>query len=126
MKRITNRVDPEKMWDLLEKVPRACIAFNNAGTVELVPVECRVEEGRFWIGMPGGGREPVPGSGEPVKLLIDEGMHYFDMRGIWIRGRAAVSEEQPEGGSPALTWFQLAPETFVAWDFGAMREVRKR
>ena len=126
MKRITNAVDPAKMWDLLEKAPRACIAFNSAGTVELVPVEFRFEEGRYWIGMSGGGREPAPGSGEPVKLLIDKGMYYFDMGGIWIRGRAVVSEERPEGGSPALNWFQLDPEKLVAWDFGAMRDVEDR
>jgi hypothetical protein len=59
-----------------------------------------------------------------VKLQIDDGMYYFDMRGIWIRGRARFSEERPKGGSPGLNWFQLAPEKLVAWDFGAMREVR--
>ena len=125
MRRITNAVDPEKMRDLLERVPRACLAFNNAGTVEVVPVGFRFEDGRYWIGMSGRGSGPVPGSDEPVKLLIDEGMQYFDMRGIWIRGRALFSEERPQGGSPALNWFQLVPEKFVAWDFGAMRKVTK-
>ena len=125
MKRIIHAVDPEKMRDLLERVPRAGIAFNSAGTVEVMPVEFRLHEGRYWIGMSGGGSRPAPGPDEPVKLVIDEGMYYFDMRGIWIRGRALFSEERPEGGSPALNWFQLVPEKFVAWDFGAMREVRK-
>ena len=126
MRRITNAVDPEKMRELLERVPRACVAFNNAGMIEVVPVEFRFQAGRYWIGMSGGGSGPSPGSDEPVKLLIDEGMYYFDMRGIWIRGRAVFSEERPEGGSPALNWFQLVPEKFVAWDFGAMREVEER
>jgi len=125
MRRITNAVDPERMRDLLERVPRACIAFNSAGIVELVPVEFRLQEGRYWIGV-SGESGPVPGPDEPVKLLIDEGMYYFDMRGIWIRGRALFSEERPEGGSPAVNWFQLVPEKFVAWDFGAMREVEER
>jgi len=123
MRRITNAVDPEKMRDLVERVPRACVAFNNAGIVEAVPVEFRFQGGRYWIGMPGGGSGPVPGPDQPVKLLIDEGMQYFAMRGIWIRGRALFSEGRPEGGSPALSWFQLVPEKFIAWDFGAMREV---
>ncbi|MBF8286542.1 MAG: hypothetical protein HW393_356 [Dehalococcoidia bacterium] len=126
MKRITNAVDPEKMWDLLERVPRACIAFNNGGMVEVVPVEFRFQKGRCWIGVSGEGSEPTPEPNEPVKLLIDEGMYYFDMRGIWIRGRALFSEERPVGGSPAVIWFQLVPEKFVAWDFGAMREVEDR
>ena len=122
MRRITNAVDPERMQELLERVPRACVAFNNAGIVELVPVEFRFQAGRYWIGVSGESRS-APGPDEPVKLLIDEGMYYFDMRGIWIRGRALFSEERPEGGSPAVNWFQLVPEKFVAWDFGAMREV---
>jgi hypothetical protein len=124
MRRITNAVDPEKMRDLLERVPRACIAFKSAGIIELVPVEFRFQAGRYWIGMSGGASGPAPGADDPVKLLVDEGMYYFDMRGIWIRGRALFSEERPEAGSPALNWFQLVPEKFVAWDFGAMREVR--
>ncbi len=125
MRRITNAVDPEKMRDLLEKVPRACLAFNNAGIVELVPVEFQFQAGRYWIGM-SGGSGPTPEPDEPVKLLIDEGMYYFDMRGIWIRGRALFSGERPEGGSPELSWLQLVPDKFVAWDFGAMREVEDR
>ena len=121
MRRISNAVDPEKMRELLERVPRACVAFNNAGIVELVAVEFRFQAGRYWIGM-SGESGPAPGPHETVKLLIDEGMYYFDMRGIWIRGRALFSEERPEAGL-VLNWFQLVPEKFVAWDFGAMREV---
>ena len=111
------------MRDLLEGDPRACMAFVNAGMVDVLPVEFRFQEGRYWIGT-SGGSAPAPRPDESVKLLIDEGMYYFDMRGIWIRGRALFSEERPEGGSPALNWYQLVPEKFVAWDFGAMREVR--
>ena len=123
MRRITHAVDPEKMRNLLERVPRACIVFLNAGMAEIVPVEFRFQEGRYWIGISGDGSDPAPGPDEPVKLHIDEGMYYFDMRGIWIRGRALFSDERPEAGSPALTWFRLVPEKFVAWDFGDMREV---
>ena len=123
MKRTTHAVDPEKMRDILERVPRACVAFNNAGIIEVVPAEFRFQNGLYWIGMSGAGSEPIPGPDAPMKLLIDEGTSYFDMRGIWIGGRALFSEERPEGGSPVLNWFQLVPGKFVAWDFGAMREV---
>ncbi|MBI2912887.1 MAG: hypothetical protein HYY03_03095 [Chloroflexi bacterium] len=125
MKRITNAVDPEKMQGLLKRAPRAYMAFNNAGTVEIVPVEFRFQEGRYWIGV-SGESGPAPGPDQPVKLLIDEGMYYFDMRGIWIRGRASFSEGRPQGGSAALSWFELVPDKFVAWDFGEMRELRKQ
>ncbi len=126
MRRITHAVDPEKMRDLLERVPRACIVFLDAGMVDVVPVEFRFQEGRYWIGISGAGSGPAPRPDESVKLQIDEGMYYFDMRGIWIGGRTLFSEERQEAGSPDLSWFQLVPEKFVAWDFGAMRDARKQ
>lgn len=126
MRRITHVMDLENMRDLLERAPRACIAFNDAGRVELVPVDFRFQKGRYWVGLSGAGCGPAPGADKPVKLLIDEGMYYFDMRGVWIRGRAFFGEERPEGGPSALNWFQLLPDKFVAWDFGAMRKATEQ
>jgi hypothetical protein len=121
-RRVTHAVDAERMRDLLERAPRACIAFVHDGRAELVPVELQLRAGRYWIGVSAVGSDPVPGPDQPLKLLVDEGMYYFDMRGIWIRGRASFAEAPPEGGAPNLRWFQLVPERCVAWDFGAMRE----
>ena len=122
MRRVTHAVDPGRMRDLLERAPRACIAFVHAGRAQIVPVELRLQEGRCWIGVSVDGSEPAPGQDQPLKLLVDEGMYYFDMRGIWIGGRASFDQPTPEGGTPGLRWFRLVPEKSVAWDFGAMRE----
>ncbi len=124
MRRISHAVDPEEMRCLLESPPRACIAFVNAGMAELVPVELCFREGRYWIGLSGGESDPAPGPDQRLKLLVDAGTYYFDMHGIWIGGRALFGEGRPEGGSPALKWFQLVPEKFIAWDFAAMRKVK--
>lgn len=121
-RRVTHAVDPERMRDLLERAPRACIAFVHDGRAELVPVEFLLRAGRYWIGVSVVGSDPVPGPDQPLKLLVDEGMYYFDMRGIWIRGRVSCAEAPPEGAAPNLRWLQLVPERCVAWDFGAMRE----
>lgn len=122
-RRITHAVAPEKVRDLLESVPRACVVFTNAGVVEIVPVEFRLEEGRYWIGISGDESDPIPAPDQSVKLMIDDGICYFDMRGIWVRGPARFSRDRPNGGSPTLRWFRLDPEKLIAWDFGAMREV---
>jgi hypothetical protein len=122
VRRVTHAVDAERMRELLERAPRACIGFVHDGRAELVPVELRLRAGRYWIGVSPVGSDPVPGPDQPLKLLVDEGMYYFDMRGIWIRGRASFGAAPPEGGAPNLRWFQLVPEKCVAWDFGAMRE----
>jgi hypothetical protein len=99
------------------------MAFVNAGMVDITPVEFRLQEGRYWIGMSGSGSDPAPGPDEPVKLHIDEGMDYFDMRGIWIGGRASFDEVLPEADRSPLNWFQLVPDKFIAWDFASMRDV---
>ncbi len=57
MRRITHAVDPEKMRDLLERVPRACIVFLSAGMVEIVPAEFQFQEARFWSLLACGERE---------------------------------------------------------------------
>jgi hypothetical protein len=124
MRPISHAVEPEEMRDLLERPPRACIVWVTAGIAEVEPVELRFQEGRYWIGVSPDGS--APGPNEPLKLLVDEGMSYFDMRGIWIGGRTAFSEERPEDASPALNWFELAPENSLAWDFGAIRDVRRQ
>jgi hypothetical protein len=123
MLRITHSVDPEKMQDLLERVPRACIVFVNAGMVDIVPVELRFQQRRYWIGISGGESGAAPGPNDRVKLLVDEGMYYFDMRGIWIGGRASFDDVFPEADSSALNWFQLVPDKYIAWDFASMRDV---
>ena len=123
MLRITHSVDPEKMQDLLERVPRACIVFVNAGMVDIMPVELRFQEGRYWIGISGSESGAAPEPNERVKLLVDEGLYYFDMRGIWIGGRASFDEVLPEADRSPLNWFQLVPDKFVAWDFASMRDV---
>ena len=59
--------------------------------------------------------------GKGVKLLVDDGPWYFDLRGVWARGSLAPCE-RPAGASEGLTWFDLTPEKTAAWHYGSMRE----
>jgi hypothetical protein len=57
-----------------------------------------------------------------VVLLVDEGIYYFDLRAIYIRGQAQPAEA-PVGAPVGLAWFVVVPLKTVAWDYGAMRAV---
>ena len=65
-----------------------------------------------------------PGPGQEVVLLIDEGVHFFRFRAIYIRGQMEPAEELRE--APAgQTWFEMVPLQTVAWDYGTLHEVRE-
>jgi len=123
MRRLTRAVDPEDVRDLLERVPRANVAFNDAGAIAAAPVAFRFQAGRYWVGVSREGPGPAPRPGDQVALLIDDGCYYFELRGIWIRGQALLAEQIPEGVCADLDWLQLLPDKVVAWDYGTLREV---
>lgn len=120
MRRSTRRVPVERVRDLLEDTPRAHIAFCRDDTVEAVPVAFHHESGRYWFGLlPASG--PAPRDGDVLKLLVDDGRWFFELRGFWIRGHVRVAEHVPDGRSQALAWFELAAEKVVAWNYGTLR-----
>ncbi len=124
MKRFTRAVDPSQVRDLLERVPRAYIAVNDAGTLAAVPVAFRFQDGCYWVGVRSG---PLGAKIQPqqeVALIIDEGCHYFDLRAIYIRGRVRPADRLPNGASFDLTWLEVVPDKVIAWDLATMHEER--
>ena len=119
MKRITRAARPAAVQDLLDRAPRANMAFNNGGAIEAAPVAFRYSAERYWVALSRGAPGPV--AGQLVRLLIDDGGYFFDLRGLWVRGRLLAAEKPPEVGSPDVAWFQVVPEKVVTWDYGAMR-----
>ena len=117
MKRTTRAVRPEDLEDLLERPPRASLAFVRGGAIQLLPVALRYAEQRYLVGLPAG-MEPPAGR---VKLLVDDGRWYFDLRGIWVRGLLRPCDA-PAGAAVERTWFELTPEKVAAWHYGRMRE----
>ena len=122
MKRVTRNIDPESARDLLERVPRACIAFASDHGPQAQPVELIWHDGRYLASIPEDA-DRQPGYGHEVVLLIDEGVHFFDLRAIYIRGQVEPTEA-PDGAPAGRTWFEVVPLKTVAWDYGKLREVR--
>ncbi len=122
MKRVTRDIDPSAVQDLLERVPRACISFACDRGPQAQPVVLVLDDGCYLVGIPKDA-DPQPRSGQEVVLLIDEGIHFFDLRAIYIRGHVSPAEA-PRDGSAGHTWFEVVPLKTVAWDYGTLREVR--
>ena len=121
MKRITLNVDPMEARDLLERVPRACVAFASDEGPQAEPVTVLVKDDRYLVGMPSSAASHLTADQEVV-LLVDDGVHFFDLRAIYVRGHV-----QPLGEVEDLAddffWFEVEPTRTVAWDYARIREV---
>ena len=117
VKRVTRAVRPEDLRELLEHPPRATLAFVSGGTIQASPVAFRYESGRYLVGL-SPGTEPPAGR---VKVLVDDGPWYFDLRGVWVRG-SLTPIKPPAGALEGQAWCELAPEKTAAWHYGSMRE----
>ena len=122
MKRVTRNIDPGSARDLLERVPRACLCFASDHGPQAQPIVLVWHDGRYLAGLPQEA-DRQPGSDQEVVLLIDEGVYYFDLRAIYIRGQVKPTEA-PRGAPASRTWFEVVPLKIVAWDYGMLREVR--
>jgi hypothetical protein len=119
MKRVTRAVPPESLCALLLNPPRATLAFVREGEVNSIPVAFRWPDGRYLVGL---NADSQPPAGR-VKLLVDDGPWYFDLRGIWVRG-ALAAIEAPADSPDGYAWFELVPEKVAAWHYGRMRELK--
>ncbi len=121
MTKVTRDVDLDSARDLLERVPRACLSFASDSGPQVQPVKVLWQAGRYLVRIPeDAGQQPV--SGQEAVLLIDEGIYYFQLRAIYIRGRVQTAEA-PIDGPSGQAWFEVIPTKVVAWDYGKLREV---
>ena len=121
MKRITRNIDPSEARDLLERIPRACLAFADDECPQAEPVMVVFRDDRYLVGIPRSAAAH-PAAHDEVVLLVDEGSHFFDLRAIYLRGHVQPLG-QMEGLPKDFVWFAFRPRRTVAWDYGRMREV---
>jgi hypothetical protein len=120
MKQVTRNIDLASARDLLQRVPRACIAFADADRPLAQPVKAAWRDERFFVGIPENAPRPAPG--QEAVLLIDEGIYYYDLRAVYLRGHLQPAEAV-SGGPPGCVWFEILPTRTMAWDYGMLREV---
>ena len=119
--RITLNIDPAEARDLLERVPRACLAFASDEGPQAELVTVLFKDDRYLVGMPSSAASHLTGD-EEVVLLVDDGVLFFDLRAIYVRGHVQPLGEV-EGLAGDFFWFAVRPTRTVAWDYARMREV---
>ncbi len=121
MKHITRDIDPVDVHDLLERVPRAGLAYAGNDGPCAQPIVLVWLDGRYLVGLSAMAR-PQPTIDQEVVLLVDEGVQFFDLRAIYIRGHVKPAGV-PHGAPTNHIWFEVIPLKTVAWDYGTLREV---
>lgn len=117
-RRSTRLVRIDDVRDLLQSPPRANIAWASGDAVAAAPVALRYDGGRWLIGIAAGA--PMPRAGDVVSVMVDDGVWFFDLRGVWVRGPAAPAEPRP-GATPGLSWLEVTPDKSVAWHYATLR-----
>ncbi len=121
MKQVTRDIDLDAARDLIERVPRARLAFAINDRPHALPVRFEWRDGHYLMGIHKG-TQYLPQPGQEVALLIDEGVYYFELRAVYIRGQVQPVEA-PSGASAEYAWFEVDISKITAWDYGSMREV---
>ncbi|HEY7519949.1 MAG TPA: hypothetical protein VIE36_16805 [Methylomirabilota bacterium] len=117
---VTRDVEPSTLNDLLERPPRATVAFIDRGQADVLPVrlQYRADTYRFGVASEGG----ADLDDREVVLVIDDGPYFFELRGISVRGRVMRMERAEAGEREELTWYVIEPRRILAWNYDAMRE----
>ncbi len=114
MKRISRLVQPEDLRDLLDRPPRASIAYVRGGRLVAAPASFRHDGGRYLVAPIGAPPGAAPRDGDTAMVLVDDGVYSLQLRGLRLRG---VLRPAADAG-----WFELAPEKTIAWDYARMHE----
>ncbi len=120
MARISRNITFDQARDLLERGARACLAFAGENGAQAQPVIVMWRDEQFFVGIPQNAAQ-IPAESSEVVLLIDEGIHFFDLRALYVRGHAHPVDPPPQVRS-GFTWIALVPSKTVAWDYGTLHE----
>jgi hypothetical protein len=110
----TNRVSLEDAIDVLDR-GRACVSWVVDGAPFVEPASVVDEHGKILVEVEG----IAPDDGvDEVVLVADEGVEFFELRAMYIRGRPVWRAEPSADGR---TWFEIEPTMLRCWDYGTLR-----
>jgi hypothetical protein len=116
---VTRDVAPDALRNLLDRPPRATVAFVEAGAPDALPAHACVRAGRHLFAL----AATAPAlEGREVVLLVDDGPYWFELRGVSVRGIAVRAAPPPGDDASDLGWYAIDVRRVLAWDYGAIRE----
>ena len=80
------------------------------------PAHLSYEDGQYLIGIGPGALAPDPS--DEVVLVVDDGVLFFELRAVYVRGVARSVSTFPQEG---LRWAEVEPCRASSWDYGRMR-----
>lgn len=115
---ITQRVERTRVQDLVDRPPRAALAFATDDGPQCLPVAVREVDGQTIVQAD---RAALPATGLPDRatLLVDDGRYWFELRALVRRGSL---EPDPRHGTADAASFALVDDRVVAWDYSQLRE----
>jgi hypothetical protein len=111
MKRTTRAATEQSLPDLVAQPPRAHMSFVRDGSIEALPVACWRDRDCWVI------RAAMPVPSGRAMLVIDDGVYYFDLRGLRYPGLVEAPLDSGEQ--------RFVPEKAIGWDYGSMRMSEK-
>ncbi len=110
----TNRSSLEDTIDVLDH-GRACVSWVVDGAPFVEPAAVVDEHGKILVEVEGIAPDDDV---DEVVLIADEGVAFFDLRAVYIRGRPVWrAAPVPDGRQ----WFEIEPTLVTCWDYGTLR-----
>jgi len=120
-RRVVRDVEPAAVRDLLERPPRATVAFvEDGGSAAVLPVCTQVDRERRLFAV---ATEAAPDlDRREVVLVIDDGPYWYQLRGVTMRGIATRVDAPASAVAAQLAWYAVDPRRVIAWDYGTVHE----
>ena len=115
-RRVTVKVPLEESLDLLERPARACLSFTSEGQPRIEPVHLRYENDRYLVGIEPNAERPDASA--EVVLVVDEGVLFFKLRAVYVRG---IARPIPPSQQDRLHWIEVEATRISSWNYGRMR-----
>lgn len=125
MRSITRTATLDDLHDLLDRPPRAYLAFDEHDAITAAPVTFCFIDGHYLVRLDESA-DAQPALGDSAMLLVDDGHYSLQLRGFRIRGRLAEGSELLPPPATGSGWLELLPEKVICWDYGSMRKKQSR
>jgi len=118
-RRVTRDVDAVALRDLLDRPPRATVAFVDGGDAAVLPARAHVTENRHLFAV---ATDTAPAlDRREVVLVIDDGPYWFQLRGVSLRGIANRVDGPPDAAAHRA-WYAIDARRVLAWDYRTVHE----
>jgi hypothetical protein len=117
-RRVTRDVAPERLRELLDRPPRATVAFVRAGVADLLPARAHARR-RHLFAVP----DAAPAfDGQGGRAARRRRPVLVPARGVSVRGGIVARRRAAADEAPGLAWYAVDARRVLAWDYGAIRE----